>query len=242
MTKSPIFLSIIIPAYNEERRLPDTLEKTAAFLQAQPYTYEVLVIENGSTDRTLEIAQSFAQRFPFIRAIHEDGRGKGLAVRRGMLDAVGEYRFMCDADLSMPIEEVNNFLTPEMRQADIVIGSREAPGAVRYNEPENRHIGGRLVNFVIRMLALPGLQDTQCGFKMFTADSAKVLFPRQTMTGWSLDIELLFIARRHGFTIKELGIPWYYADFSHVSPVKDAIQMVIDIINMWFNALIGKYK
>lgn len=160
----------------------------------------------------------------------------------GMLDACGQYRFMCDADLSMPIEEVNGFLTPEMLEADIVIGSREAPGAVRYNEPDTRHIGGRLVNLVIRTLALPGLHDTQCGFKMFSAEAAQVLFPRQTMTGWSLDIELLFIARRHGFTIEELGIPWYYAEFSHVSPVKDGIQMVIDIFNMWFNALIGKYK
>ncbi len=242
MTDQPIYLSIVIPAYNEEMRLPDTLEKTAAFLQTQPYTYEVLVIENGSTDRTLEIAQSFAERYPFIKAIHEDGRGKGLAVRRGMLEASGQFRFMCDADLSMPIEEVNAFLAPEMGGADIVIGSREAEGAVRYNEPDTRHIGGRFVNLIIRMLALPGLHDTQCGFKMFTADAARVLFPRQTMTGWSLDIELLFIARRHGFTIKELGIPWYYADFSHVSPVKDGIQMVIDIFNMWFNALIGKYK
>ena len=237
-----VHLSIIIPAYNEEMRLSETLEKTATFLQTQPYTYEVLVIENGSTDRTLEIAQSFAERYPFIRAIHEDGRGKGLAVRRGMLEANGEFRFMCDADLSMPIEEVNTFLSPEMRGADIVIGSREAEGAIRYNEPDTRHIGGRFVNLIIRMLALPGLHDTQCGFKMFTADAASVLFPRQTMTGWSLDIELLFIARRHGFTIKELGIPWYYADFSHVSPVKDGIQMVIDILIMWFNALIGKYK
>jgi glycosyltransferase involved in cell wall biosynthesis len=242
VTDCPVFLSIIIPAYNEEKRLPDTLENVSEFLLTQPYSYEVLVIENGSTDRTLEIAQSYGERFEFIRAIHEDGRGKGLAVRRGMLEANGEYRFMCDADLSMPIEEVNAFLEPEMEDADIVIGSREAPGAVRYNEPDSRHIGGRLVNWVIRLLALPGLHDTQCGFKMFSAESAAVLFPRQTMTGWSLDIELLFIARRHGFTIKELGIPWHYAEFSHVSPVKDGIQMVIDIFNMWFNALVGKYK
>ncbi|MBN2043787.1 MAG: glycosyltransferase family 2 protein [Anaerolineales bacterium] len=242
MTENPVFLSIVIPAYNEEKRLPDTLDKITNFLEAQTYTYEVLVIENGSTDRTLEIARDYAARFRYIRAIHEDGRGKGLAVRRGMLEARGEKRFMCDADLSMPIQEVNAFLAPGMQQADIVIGSREAPGAVRYNEPDSRHIGGRLVNLVIRTLALPGLHDTQCGFKMFNAESAAVLFPRQTMTGWSLDIELLFIARRHGFSIKELGIPWHYAEFSHVNPVKDAIQMVIDIFNMWFNALVGKYK
>ena len=200
------------------------------------------MIENGSTDRTLEIAQSFTERFPFIKAIHEDGKGKGLAVRRGMLDAVASIVLCVMLISPCRLRRLMRFLTPEMLEADIVIGSREAEGAVRYNEPDNRHIGGRLVNFVIRLLALPGLHDTQCGFKMFSAESAKVLFPRQTMTGWSLDIEILFIARRHGYTIQELGIPWYYADFSHVNPVKDAIQMVIDIVNMWFNALIGKYK
>jgi len=242
LTDQSIHLSIIIPAYNEEMRLPDTLEKTTAFLETQAYTYEVLVIENGSTDRTLEIAKSFAGRFPFVTAVHEEGRGKGLAVKRGMLEAHGEYRFMCDADLSMPIEEVGRFLPPQATGADIVIGSREAPGARRYNEPNSRHIGGRLINLVIRVLALPGLHDTQCGFKLFRAEAAQALFSRQTMTGWSFDIELLFIARRHGFKIKEIGIPWYYSDYSHVSPVKDALRMVADILKMWINAARGRYK
>lgn len=242
MTEHPIYLSIIIPAYNEEMRLTDTLEQTAAFLLDQPFSYEVLVVENGSTDRTLEIAQAFAARFPFIIALHEEGRGKGLAVKRGMLEASGEYRFMCDADLSMPIEEVVRFLPPQTNEAEIVIGSREAPGATRYNEPNTRHIGGRLVNLVIRVLALPGLHDTQCGFKMFCAEPAYELFSRQTMTGWSFDIELLFIARRHGYTIKEIGIPWYYSDYSHVDPVKDALRMLADIGKMWINAVRGCYK
>jgi len=242
VTDQPIHLSIIIPAYNEEMRLPDTLEKTAAFLETQPFTSEILVIENGSTDRTLEIAQTFASRFSFITAVHEEGRGKGLAVRRGMLEASGEYRFMCDADLSMPIEEVVRFLPPQTTSADVVIGSREAPGAKRYNEPNSRHIGGRMVNLVIRVLALPGLQDTQCGFKMFRAEPARELFSRQTMTGWSFDIELLFIARRRGCTIKEIGIPWYYSEFSHVSPVKDALRMLVDIGKMWLNVVRGRYK
>lgn len=242
MTEHPIYLSIIIPAYNEEMRLTDTLEKTAAYLIAQPFSCEVLVVENGSTDRTLEIAQAFAARFPFMIALHEEGRGKGLAVKRGMLEASGEYRFMCDADLSMPIEEVVRFLPPKTNGADIVIGSREAPGAKRYNEPNTRHIGGRLVNLVIRVLALPGLHDTQCGFKLFSAEPARELFSRQTMAGWSFDIELLFIARRRGYVIKEIGIPWYYSDYSHVEPVKDALRMLVDIGKMWINAVRGRYK
>lgn len=241
LSEYAIFLSIIIPAYNEEIRLPDTLEKTAAFLQTQTFSYEVLVIENGSTDRTLEIAREYSARFPFIKAIHEDGRGKGLAVRRGMQEACGEYRFMCDADLSMPIEEVVGFLPPQIEGADIIIGSREAQGAKRYDEPNSRHIGGRLVNLVIRMLALPGLQDTQCGFKMFHAPAAEALFSRQTIPGWSFDIELLFIARKLGYEIRELGIPWYYSEFSHVSPIKDALRMLLDILVMRVNALRGLY-
>ncbi len=235
-------LSIILPAYNEERRLADSLEKIVSFLQQQTYTYEVLVVENGSTDRTLEIAQSFAERLSFIHAIHEEGRGKGLAVRRGMLDATGDFRFMCDADLSMPIEEVNQFLPPGAPPAEIIIGSREAVGAVRYNEPDSRHFGGRLVNLFIRLLALPGLHDTQCGFKMFSAKSAEDLFRVQRLGGWSFDIEVLFIARKRGYSIAELGIPWYYAEFSHVSPVKDAIRMVVDILSMWVNYFNGAYR
>jgi glycosyltransferase involved in cell wall biosynthesis len=242
LTQSPIDLSIIIPAYNEEQRLPGTLDKVAAFLSAQTYSYEVLVIENGSRDRTLEIAMDYAERYPFITAIHEDGRGKGLAVRRGMLAAAGQFRFMCDADLSMPIEEVNRFLPPMVEGADIVIGSREAPGAKRFNEPNTRHFGGRLVNLAIRLLALPGLHDTQCGFKMFTAEAARTLFPRQIMTGWSFDIEILFIARRLGYQIVEIGIPWTYSDFSHVQPIRDGLNMALDILKMWGRYLQGRYR
>jgi glycosyltransferase involved in cell wall biosynthesis len=237
-----IYLSIIIPAYNEELRLASSLEQIAAFLQQQTYTYEVLVVENGSADRTLEIAQTFAQRFPFIRAIHEEGRGKGLAVRRGMLEASGSYRFMCDADLSMPIEEVRQFLPPVAPKAEIIIGSREAEGAIRYDEPNSRHFGGRFVNLFIRLLALPGLRDTQCGFKMFSAAAAEDLFNIQKLDGWSFDIEVLFIARKRGYAIAEIGIPWYFADFSHVSPVRDALRMVVDILTMWLNHFSGIYR
>ncbi|MCH7662568.1 MAG: glycosyltransferase, partial [Chloroflexi bacterium] len=158
---NPAFLSIIIPAYNEEKRLPNTLEAVIAFTDKQTYQTEVLVIENGSQDRTLQVAEEFAKQHTNIRVIHKVARGKGLAVRTGMLAAVGNYRFMCDADLSMPIEELNRFLPPEQSDADIVIGSREAAGAVRYDEPIYRHLGGRFVNALIRWAALSGLQDTQ---------------------------------------------------------------------------------
>lgn len=241
MSEPILHLSIIIPAYNEETRLPKTLDAVCSYLSRQDYAYEVIVVENGSQDRTLQIAREYEKKYPFIWAIHEDENGKGLAIRRGMLLAKGHYRFMCDADLSMPIEELSQFLAPENSEADIVIGSREATGAQRFDEPASRHLGGRLVNYAIQLLALPGLHDTQCGFKLFTAEVAEDLFCVQTLSGWSFDIELLFVARRRGYTIKEIGIPWKYFAFSHVSPVKDAIRMILDIVKIRSNALFGVY-
>jgi len=234
-------LSIIIPAYNEERRLPDTLQKIVHFLLRQNYTYEVVVVENGSTDRTLDLARMFEQDYPFIRTMHLDGRGKGLAVRAGMLAAKGEYRFICDADLSMPIEEVNRFIPPLKPQGEIIIASREAPGAVRYNEPLYRHLSGRAFNLAVRLLALPGLRDTQCGFKCFSAQAAEDIFPLVTIHGWTFDVEALFIARRRGYRIVELPIPWYFNAESKVNLLRDLRQVVRDLLRIRRNARQGVY-
>lgn len=234
-------LSIIIPAYNEENRLPGTLAEILTFLQNQTYGYEILVVENGSSDRTLEIARDFAVRYPTVRALHEDGRGKGLAVRSGMLQASGEYRFICDADLSMPIQEVNRFIPPLMPHSDVVIASREAPGAVRYDEPAYRHVTGRLYNWVVQVMALPGLQDTQCGFKCFHAPVAEEIFPLQTITGWSFDVEVLYIARRRGYKVQELPVPWVYNAESKVKILKDLRHVIADLVKIRRNARQGLY-
>ena len=151
-----------------------------------------MIIENGSSDRTFEVAQDYANSNPHCFAIQNPMRGKGLAVREGMLTAAGQYRFMCDADLSMPITEINRFLPPTLDNFDIAIASREAPGSVRYNEPGYRHWGGRGINLLIRLLALPGLRDTQCGFKCFRADIAEDIFRYQTFSGISFDPEVLY--------------------------------------------------
>ena len=238
---TPVFLSIIIPAHNEEKRLPRTLERVFAFLEKQTYTAEVVVVENGSADRTLEIAQSFATQHPQLRILQNDERGKGLAVRRGMLEARGQFRFICDADLSMPIEEIVKFVPPALTDFDVAIGSREAPGAVRYNEPAYRHWGGRAINLIIRLLILPGLQDTQCGFKCFSAEASERLFKLQTLPGWSFDIELLFLARRAGMHIHEIPIHWYFGEDSKVSAVRDALNMIRDIFRIHGNARRGIY-
>jgi len=234
-------ISLIIPAYNEENRLPRALEQVFTFLEQQSFPFEVVVVENGSTDRTLEIANAFAAGKPNLLVIHEETKGKGIAVKRGVLAAHGEYRFICDTDLSMPIEEILKFFPPQLDDFDVAIGSREAPGSIRYNEPSYRHWGGRMVNLLIRMLILPGFQDTQCGFKCFRAATTLPLFEQQTLFGWSFDIELLYLARKRKLRIKEVPINWYFDPDSKVNAVRDALKMISDIFRIHLNALLGHY-
>ena len=235
------FLSIIIPAYNEEHRLPHTFETLFSFLECQPFQAEVLVVENGSQDRTFEIASAFARQHPQLMVIRNEARGKGLAVQRGMLAASGTYRFMCDADFSMPPSEIPRFLPPLLDGYDIAIASREAPGAVRYCEPHYRHWVGRGFNTLIRILALPGLHDTQCGFKCFSANAAEILFKQQTLPGWSFDVELLFIARKLGYKVMEIPVPWYFNPESKIRVMKDSFQMGMDLLKIRMNAYRGVY-
>jgi len=237
-----LLLSIVIPAYNEEQRLPETLQVIHAFLKKQTYKAEVLVVENGSNDRTLALVQKFNRKMPEVRALHCDQRGKGLAVVQGMLAASGEYRFICDVDLSMPIEEVNKFLPPLLKDGAVAIASREAPGAKRFNEPEYRHIIGRVFNLMVRLIVLPGLQDTQCGFKCFRADVVEKVFPRMTMQGWTFDVEALVIARHLGYQIIEVPIPWYYNPKSKVKVLRDSFSMARDLITIRWNVLHGIYE
>ena len=235
-----VFLSVIIPAYNEAKRLPATVKKCALFLALQPYISELIVVENGSQDNTFALAQELSQRLSkanvLVKAIKDEGRGKGRAVRSGMLEATGEYRFMADADLSMPIEEVTRFLPPALSGYDVAIGSREASDAVRHNEPTYRHLGGRVMNSIIRLLALPGLQDTQCGFKCFRDAAAEELFSKQTQMGWAFDVEILYLARKMNYTIVEVPINWYYNPESKLNLIRDALQMIKDIYSIRNNA------
>jgi glycosyltransferase involved in cell wall biosynthesis len=234
-------LSIIIPAYNEESRLPRTLEQVFHFLGKQSFSFDVIVVENGSTDRTFEVAQEFAVRHKNLRVIHNEERGKGGAVQRGVREATGKYVFICDADLSMPVEEISKFLPPVLTDFDIAIGSREAPGAVRYNEPYYRHLTGRVFNTLIRWMVLPRLQDTQCGFKCLRAEVARDIFPFQTLTGWAFDVELLYIARRHGYQILEIPIDWYFNADSKVRVLRDSWRMFVDLLVIRRNASLGLY-
>ena len=180
---SSCYLSVVIPAYNEARRLPETLATIDAYLGVQPYTWEVVVADDGSKDSTATIAREFGQAHPGFRVHTFPHLGKGGAVRQGMLAARGEYRFLCDADLSMPIELLGRLLPPEAPSADIVIGSREADGARRIGEPHGRWLMGRVFNVFTRLLAVPGIRDTQCGFKVFGRQASETAVPRAN-AGW----------------------------------------------------------
>jgi glycosyltransferase involved in cell wall biosynthesis len=236
------FLSIILPAHNEEQRLPRTLEEVKGFIEAQSYPVEVVLVENGSRDRTLELAQRYAASMPFLRVLHEDRPGKGLAVRTGILAAQGDYRIFCDVDFSMPVAEINRFIPPALPDCQVAIGSREAPGAVRYNEPYYRHLSGRVFNTMVRWMALPGLQDTQCGFKCFRGDIADEIFPLQSINGWAFDVEVLFVARKRGYRLVEVPIPWYFNPESKVRMLRDSWRMLRDLILIRRNSLQGKYR
>ncbi len=235
-------LSIVIPAYNEEARLGESLHQVADFVARQDYPIEVVVVDNNSSDRTQAIAREFAAELPYLRVLFEGTQGKGAAVRTGMLAARGAYRFICDADLSMPIEDVVRFLPPLLNDYDIAIGSREAPGAVRYDEPWYRHLMGRVFNTIVRLFAVPGFQDTQCGFKMFRSEVAEDLFPLQTMNGWSFDVEILHAAQRRGWRIVEVPIHWYYKANTRIHPIRDSVEMFVEVLKIRLNALRGFYN
>jgi dolichyl-phosphate beta-glucosyltransferase len=237
----PPFLSIVIPAHNEEKRLPPTLKTVDAYLDRQNFGSEIVVVENGSQDLTAVVTEAFAADHPRVRLLREHGRGKGLAVRRGMLEATGQYRFICDADLSMPIEQVERFLPPALSGFDVAIGSREAPEAQRYNEPAFRHLQGRVFSQLVKWLALPGFEDTQCGFKCFRDEAARDLFPAQTFEGMSFDVEVLFIARRRGYRIVEVPIDWYYQSESRVRTLADPARMLVDLLTIRRNWREGAY-
>lgn len=242
MSEEIPFLSIVFPAYNEALRLPDTLEKTLAFVNSQSYSIEIVIAENGSDDDTLSVAQQFAAQTDIVNVLHLNQAGKGRAVQAGMLAARGAYRFVCDVDLSMPITEIPRFLPPQMDSADIVIASREAPGSVRYNEPYYRHFIGRIFNNLVRLLVLPQLQDTQCGFKCFNAKAVETLFPLVTIPGWTFDVEVLAIAYQRGYRVQELPIPWYYHPHSKVKVVRDSIRMALDLIEIRRKLRNGTYE
>ena len=230
-----------MPAYNEEARIGRTLERIAAYLAARSFTWEVLVVDDGSVDRTRAIVEEAGRRVPGIRVLPVAHGGKGWAVRQGMLAATGRLRFMADADLAMPIDQLDGFLARAEEGFDVMVASREAPGARRFNEPHMRHVMGRVFNWAVRLLAVRGFQDTQCGFKCLTADASVSLFSVMGVDGFGFDVELLYVAKKRGLSVVEVPIQWRYQPRSRIRPLRDPALMLADIMRIRLRSLAGKY-
>jgi dolichyl-phosphate beta-glucosyltransferase len=235
-------LTIVIPAYNEESRLPATLVKIGEAFESRGEPYEVLVVVNGSTDRTAEVVKAGAERDANVRLIVTQLRGKGLEVKIGIGVARGDRIVFADADLSTPIEEVIALADQLDERHQVVIASREGSGARRVGEPYIRHLMGRVFNLLVQVMAVRGIQDTQCGFKAFTRECAQDVFRRQRIVGFGFDVEVLYLARRLGYGIKEVPVTWEYAASSRVDPVKDTIRMFRDVLAVRWNDLRGLYR
>ena len=226
-------LSIVIPAYNEERRIGRSLERVVAYLGEQRWRSEVLVVVDGSRDRTAEIVRRVATDLP-VRVLDSGvNRGKGSCVRRGMLEARGDLRVFSDADLSTPIEEVERLAASVAGGYDVAIGSRHLPGSrVEVRQPWWRQMMGRAFNACTRRLVMTGVRDTQCGFKLFSADAARHIFPRQRIEHFGFDVELLWIARRLGLRVAEIPVTWVDDRRSTVRPISDAARMLVDLVRI----------
>jgi dolichyl-phosphate beta-glucosyltransferase len=238
-------LSVIIPAFNEELRLPQTLGHAIDYLKAQPYRSEILVVNDGSTDGTEQTVYAQHSAAVSLRLLaHDDhaNHGKGASVKKGMMEARGAFRLFMDADNSTTLDQVDRFWPFFEQGYDVVIGSRALKESViGVRQARYKEIAGRIGNWFIRTLAIPGIQDTQAGFKVFSAKAASLIFPRQTIQRWGYDIELLVIARAHGCLIHEVPITWINASGSKVT-MQSYFQVLGDVLQIRRNLKAGLYK
>jgi dolichyl-phosphate beta-glucosyltransferase len=226
-------LSVVVPAYNEEHRIGRTIERIVAYLGTRRGTSEILVVVDGSRDRTADVARRVAGDLPLRVLDSGVNRGKGSCVRRGMLAAAGDLRVFSDADLSTPIEEVERLAAAIGRGYDVAIGSRRLPDSrVAGRQPWWRGAMGRVFNACVQRLVVPGIHDTQCGFKLFSADAARLIFPRQRIEHFGFDVEVLWIARRLGLRVAEIPVTWVDDPRSTVRPLADATRMLLDLVRI----------
>ena len=235
------FLSIVIPAFNEEARIGATLDKVVEYLSDQPYSWDVTVVDDGSSDATAELVGERAKKLDGVRLQRIPHAGKGWAVKHGMLSTSGEYRFMCDADLAMPTDQLASFLERMDEGFDVVLGSRQISGARRYDEPVTRHAMGRIFNRFVRLTAVGGYADTQCGYKCFRGEVADRLFGLQRTRGLGFDVELLYLARKQDLRVLEIPIDWYHIRDSKVRAGVDSFSMVRDTLRVRLHDLRGGY-
>lgn len=238
-------LSVVIPAYNEEQHITTTLETLMGFLERwAKWPYEIIVVDDGSTDATAELVERFSQNGCPVRLLRgERNCGKGCAVRRGMLHARGAYRFFIDADLSYPVEDIDTMLAQLQDGYDIVIGSRALAGShMEVRPPLRRYLAGRVYSLLIQAFLMQGIPDTQCGFKGFGHDAAEKLFSRLTLDGWAFDVELLFLARKFGYRLQMIPVRLTFAkDTSKVRLFSHSLQMFLDLLRIRLNDARGIY-
>jgi dolichyl-phosphate beta-glucosyltransferase len=229
---SPLNLTVVIPAFNEEKRLPGTLAAMLPFLRGRGEPFEIVVVDDGSTDLTAEVARGAGEE---VRVLQNPGnRGKGYSVRNGMLNARGAWRLMSDADLSTPIEELDTLKGALRGDAQIAIASRSIPGArLEKRQPIMREMSGRFFNVIVRFMLLPGIKDTQCGFKLFSKDAAEAAFRNARLDGFAFDVEALVLARRAGFEIREVPVIWRNDEQSRVS-LGRGVAAFVDLFRLRF--------
>lgn len=224
------YLSLIIPAYNEEERLQESLDKIYEYFSKQNYSVEVLVVDDGSKDKTVQVGRNNK----FVKVIEQPkNMGKGAAVRRGMLEAKGDIRLFSDADLSTPIYETSKILDAINNGYDVVAGSRAVDySSIKVHQPFYREFMGKTFNKIVQMLVIKGINDTQCGFKCFTAQAAEDIFKEAKIDGFGFDVEILFLANQKNYKIKEVSVEWYNDERSKISPVKDSTKMFMEILQV----------
>jgi len=235
-------ISIIIPAYNEEKRLEPTLKAITQYLEKNFKTYEVLVVNDGSKDNTAEITEKFKDKK--VRIIQNPkNMGKGFSVKNGMINAKYDPVLFTDADLATPIEEVEKLLKALQEGYDVAIASRNIQGStISVHQPGYRKALGKAFPFIVKSMVLPDFKDTQCGFKLFKKEAARKIFPRQTLKRFAFDVEILYIAKQLNYKVKEVPITWVDKDGSTVSPIKDSFRMFNEVMKIRYNKMKGEYK
>lgn len=232
---SAMKISVVIPAFNEATRLPESLEKVCAFLAARygdgTDSYEVVVVDDGSDDGTTQVSQRYEERGVRVVTLAEN-RGKGAALKAGVLSSRGETVLLCDADLSTPIEDLVR-LEAKLAVADLVVGSRAvAESDIVFRQPFYREWMGKVFNGIVRFLGITGVRDTQCGFKLMQGVAGRALFQQLTVDRFAFDVELIWLAQRHGYRVAEVGVTWANSAASKVDPVTDSISMFLDVIRL----------
>jgi glycosyltransferase involved in cell wall biosynthesis len=236
--------SIVIPAFNEGARLGKTLDQVIAFAQQQRWRFEIVVVNDGSTDSTADLARQYSQRNPQVRLVENPGnRGKGFSVRNGMLNASGDIILFTDADLSSPISEALKLIAAIETGADVAIGSRWLdPSLQTKRQSVLRQVLGRVYNLLMRVILGLNFKDTQCGFKAFTRAAARAVFPSQHIERWGFDPEVLFLARRAGLRMQEVPVRWGHDTGTRIHPFRDGFQMVVEMVSIRWRDMRGEYE